>query len=123
MDSIVATKAFAFAVRIVKAEGYLKSRACPFSLRNQLLKCGTSIGANIEEALEGQSDKDFIAKISISLKECRECKYWLRLLHETGFFEPQHFESLWKDACELHKMLSSIIITTKKKIGLLKVES
>jgi four helix bundle protein len=117
MDSLVAKKAFAFAVRIVKAEGYLKDRSCPPNLRSQLLRCGTSIGANIEEALEGQSDKDFIAKLSISLKESRECKYWLRLLHDTGFFEKQHFESIWKDACELHKMLSSIIITCKQKQG------
>lgn len=116
MDSIVAKKAFAFAVRIVNLNRYLKARGCDSCLRSQLLRCGTSIGANIQEALEGQSNKDFIAKLSISLKECRECQYWLQLLCETEYIEKQYFDSIREDTRELHKMLSSIIITSKQKL-------
>ena len=115
MDSIVAKKAFDFGIRMVKLSRYLKSRGTELSLRSQLLRSGTSIGANIEEALEAQSNKDFIAKLSISLKECRECRYWLKLLSACSDIEERHFEDIDKDAHELYRMLSSIIITSKKK--------
>jgi len=115
MDSIVAQKAFDFSVRIVKLCRYLKTKGVEQSLRNQLLRCGTSIGANIEEATAAQSKKDFIAKLSISLKECRECRYWLKLLHACDDLEKRHYEDIDNDAMQLQKILSSIILTCKQQ--------
>ncbi len=113
MDSIVAKKAFIFAVRVLRLHKYLLENGCERSLGSQILRSGTSIGANIEEALCGQSKKDFIAKLSIAQKECRETMYWLRLFKESGYMEVKHFTSIYPDAEELYKLLSSIIISSK----------
>jgi four helix bundle protein len=113
MDSKVAKKAFAFAVRTVKMNRYLRSIGCDRALCSQLLHSGTSIGANIEEALCGQSKKDFIAKLSIAQKECRETMYWLRLLYEGTELDERFFQSIYPEAEELYKMVSSIIISSK----------
>ena len=84
-------------------------------MAKQLLRCGTSIGANIAEAFYGQSDADFISKLSISQKECAETLYWLDLLHESDIIEDASFQSIYNDATELMKLLTSSIKTMKSK--------
>ena len=113
-DSIVAQKSFQFAIRITKLYLYLKDQRQEFILAKQLVRSGTSIGANTEEAVAAQSKPDFIHKLHIALKEARETSYWLRLLHAVNLIETAAFESIHKDCIELQKMLSSIILTSKK---------
>jgi four helix bundle protein len=115
--SIVDQKAFRFAVRIVNLYRYLSSEKKEYVLSKQLLRSGTSIGANIREALSGQSKKDFIAKLNIALKEASESKYWLELLIETKTIEKDIGNSLHIEADELFKILTSIIKTTKKTLS------
>ncbi len=107
-DNIVQIKSYAFAVRIVKAYQFLCEHKKEFVLSKQLLRCGTSIGANIEEAIGGQSDKDFYAKLTISYKEARETHYWIRLLKDTDYLSEEQSESLLKDVDELLKIIGSI---------------
>jgi four helix bundle protein len=113
-ENIIQQKSFAFAIRIVNAYKYVTEQKKEFILSKQLLRSGTSIGANVEEATGGQSKKDFIAKISISYKEARETKYWLNLLTATDYLDEKLSKSLIDDAEELCKILSSILLTTKQ---------
>lgn len=113
-ENVIQQKSFAFAIRIVNAYKFLITEKKEFVLSKQLLKSGTSIGANVEEASGGQSRKDFIAKISIGYKEACETKYWLRLLTATKYLEEKLTQSLVNDAEELCKILSSILLTSKK---------
>ena len=112
--SVVAEKAFAFAVRVVKLVRQLQMEHKEYVLSKQLLRSGTSIGANIEEALAGQSRKDFIAKMSIASKETRESAYWLRLLRETGYLTNEQSIPLQNYCHELRRMLTSIIKTSQE---------
>jgi four helix bundle protein len=112
-QNIIQEKSFAFAVRVVKLYKYLVEEKREYTLSKQLLRSGTSVGANIEEALGGYSKKDFRAKMSISYKEIRETKYWLRLLEETDYITQEQFNSLHFDAEELAKMLFKIIQNSK----------
>jgi four helix bundle protein len=112
-ENPVLVKSFAFAVRIVKLYKFLKEEKKEFTLSKQILRSGTSVGANAEEAVGGYAKKDFRAKMSISYKEIRETKYWLRLLKETDFISEDQFESLHKDAEELARMLFRIIQNSK----------
>lgn len=114
-NNIVQLKSFAFAIRIVNVCKYLVSEKKEFVLSKQLLRSGTSIGANIEESIGGQSDKDFISKISISYKEARETMYWLKLLQATDYLSEQEAVSLINDAEELCKILGKIQITIKSR--------
>jgi four helix bundle protein len=114
-ENVVLEKSFAFAVRIVKACQYLMSEKREFVLSKQLLRSGTSIGANIEEAVGGQSRADFASKIGIAYKEYRETNYWIRLLRETGYLTPKSAQSLLKDSIELQKVIASILIAVKAK--------
>ncbi len=114
--SIVEEKSFRFAVRIVNLFKFLSEKK-EFVLSKQILRSGTSIGANVCEALDAQSDKDFVAKMSIALKECSETMYWIRLLAETEYITPEQFDSIYKDANEIRKILISIVKTSKEKIG------
>lgn len=114
-DNIVQLKSFAFAIRIVNVYKYLNKEKKEFVLSNQLLRSGTSIGANIEESIGGQSDKDFLSKISISYKEARETIYWLKLLQATDYLSEQEAISLLNDAEELCKILGKIQITLKSR--------
>lgn len=114
-DNIVQQKSFAFAIRIVNVYKYLISEKKEFILSKQLLRSGTSIGANIEESIGGQSDKDFISKISISYKEARETMYWLKLLQATDYLSEQEAISLLNDAEEICKILGKIQITMKSR--------
>ena len=116
-QSIAAEKSYRFAVRIIKLHLYLcKKEKYLLSMSNQLLKSGTSIGANIEEALGGFSRKEFAAKMSISYKEARETKYWIRLLMDTEILENRLALSFLADVDELIKMLASIVKTTTGQV-------
>jgi four helix bundle protein len=113
-ENVIQKKSFDFAVRIVNAYKYLQTEKKEFVLSKQILRSGTSIGANVEEAIGGQSKKDFIAKTSISYKEARETIYWIKLLVATGYLEKDLAQSLLDDAEELSKTLSSILLTSKQ---------
>lgn len=107
-DNIVQIKSYAFAVRIIKVFKYLSESKKEFVLSKQLLRCGTSIGANIEEAIGGQSGKDFFAKLTIAYKEARETHYWIRLLKDTDYLSIEEADSLLKDVDELLRIIGSI---------------
>jgi len=113
MENIIQNKSFAFAIRIVRLYQFLKEEKKAFVLSKQILRSGTSIGANIEEGEGGFSKKDFIAKMGISYKEARETKYWLRLLKATDYISEDQFSSLLHDCEELLKMLYSIVKNSK----------
>ena len=114
--NIIVEKSYNFALRIVKLAQYLAKHKKEFVLSKQILRSGTSIGANVEEALGGQSSKDFLNKISIAYKEARETDYWLRLLKDSGLLSEKQFFSLYKDLEEISKILATIQKTTKNKI-------
>ena len=113
-DSLTFEKSKGFAIRIVNLYKYLCNEKKEFVMSKQLLRCGTSIGANLSEALYGISRKDFLAKASISLKESVETRYWLELLNKTGYLNDNEYESIDGDCEELIKLLSSTVITTKQ---------
>ena len=124
-DNILLDKSFIFAVRIVKLYKYLCSKKKEYVLSKQLLRSGTSIGANINEAQDAQSKNDFISKLSISLKEARETKYWIELLRETDYLTDKEANNILEDLIEVIKLLVSIIKTTKENIlnGKFKMEN
>ncbi|MBB6612271.1 four helix bundle protein [Pontibacter sp. Tf4] len=103
-------------MRVVKLYEYLKGEKQEYVLAKQLLRSGTSIGANVEEGVAAQSTIDFVHKLSIARKEARESSYWLRLLHDTGYIKQTQFESIHTDCEEIIKILNSIIITSKAKL-------
>jgi four helix bundle protein len=115
-ENIIQQKSFLFAVRIINLYKYLTNEKKEFVLSKQILRSGTSIGANIEESIGGQSEKDFLAKLSISYKETRETIYWLKLLKETEYISKNEFESIHHEAESICKILAKIIITLKGKI-------
>lgn len=110
-DSPLITKSKVFALNIIKVCNAVKSTKKESVLTNQLIRSGTSIGANIREAFYGHSKADFIAKLQIALKECSESEYWLELLIESGYYEDK---SILGDCTELKKLLISSINTAKK---------
>ena len=112
-ENILYDKAYNFAIRIVKANQYLRKDKKEYILSKQLLKSGTSIGANVAEANGAISNADFSAKMTIAYKECLETKYWLSLMKDTGFIDEETFQSIFADADELGKILFSIIKTTR----------
>ena len=114
--NIIQIKSYKFSVRIIKFYSYLIKEKKEFVLSKQVLRSGTSIGANIEEAIGGQSRKDFISKISIAYKEARETKYWLELINESGLVETVLLESLLEDSREICRIIGKILKTSKEKI-------
>jgi four helix bundle protein len=112
-DNVVYRKSFAFAVRVVKAYKFLIESKREFVLSKQLLRSGTSIGANVAEADGAVSRKDFANKIGIAYKECLETKYWLDLLYETEYIDKNAYDSVFADADELGKILFSILKKTR----------
>ena len=104
----------AFAIRIINLYKYLRENKHELVLSKQLLRSGTSIGANISESVFGQSDMDFISKLSIALKESNETRYWLELLHETNYLDDKQFISIYDDCEKIKATLINIINTTKK---------
>lgn len=107
-DNVVQNKSYDFALRIVKVYKYLSQEKKEFVLSKQLLRSGTSIGANIEEAIGGQSKPDFFAKLTIAYKEARESKYWIRLLRDSDYLTIEQSDDLLKDVEELLKIIGSI---------------
>jgi len=112
MGNVIADKSFAFAIRIVKLYKWMCKEKREFVLSKQLLRSGTSVGANISEALQGQSKRDFLMKMNIALKEASETNYWLRLLKETDYLTERQQRSILNDCIELEKLLTSIVRTT-----------
>ena len=115
-NSIIADKSFDFAIDIVDLYKKLSTSNKNYVLLNQILRSGTSIGANVKEGLRGQSKKDFLAKMYIALKEADETEYWILLLVETGFIENDLGNKILNKCREISKILNSIIKTTKKKL-------
>lgn len=113
--SILRDKSRAFALRIIKLYGYLKENKGEYVLSKQLLRSGTSIGANVAEAYYGQLEADFISKLSIAQKENAETIYWLELLHDSVLITEEQFNRINTDAVELIKLLTSSIKTMKSK--------
>ncbi len=113
--NIVQVKGYGFAVRVVRLYQHLSTEKREFVLSKQLLRSGTGIGANIEEAIGGQSRADFVSKIAIAYKEARESSYWLRLLRDTGYLSEDEFASIHSDAEELCRLLAAIQKTAKDK--------
>ncbi len=114
--SIIHVKSYSFSIRIVRLYQYLIKEHKEYSLAKQILRSGTSIGANIEEATGGHSKKEFLSKLSISYREARETHYWLRILYDTNYIDRKLFESLLKDCEEILRILSRIQITTKSSL-------
>ena len=113
MDNSIQEKSFHFAVRIVKLCRYLQNEKKEFILAKQLLRSGTSIGANVSESQQAQSRPDFVSKLNIALKEATETEYWLRLLHETDYLNNEQFDSIFNDCNEVKSLLVAIVKTTK----------
>jgi four helix bundle protein len=114
-DNIIQQKSFEFAIRIVNLYKYLTTEKKEFVMSKQLLRSGTSIGANVEESIGGQSERDFLSKLSIAYKEARESMYWLKLLQATDYLNQEQAESLLADAEELCKILGKIQLTIKSR--------
>ncbi len=116
-DNIILDKSFSFSVRVVNLYKYLCAEKREYVLSKQLLRSGTSIGANINEAQAGQSKADFIAKMAIASKEARESKYWIELLIKTDYLniDDTHTKSLQNDIEEIIKLLTSIVKSSQGK--------
>ena len=117
MDYTVEEKSFQFSVRIVELCRNLRDKQKEFILSNQLLRSGTSIGANIAEAQQAQSRADFVSKISIALKEAVETDYWLRLLNASKYLPETSFHSYINECREIQRMLTAIARTAKSKLS------
>lgn len=115
-ENIIQEKSFLFAVRVINLYKHLITKKKEFVLSKQILRCGTSIGANIEESIGGRSDKEFLFKLEISYKEARETIYWLKLLKATDYISIAEFDSVFVEADEICKILAKIIITLKGKM-------
>ena len=114
VDNQIVVDAKAFAIRIIKLYKYLLEEKKEYVMAKQVLRSGTSIGANISESVFAQSRMDFVSKISIALKEANETKYWLDLLVETGYIETAHYDSIIDDISKIIGTLVNIINSTKK---------
>ena len=114
-ENLIVDKSYQFGLRIVKLYMFLRKNKVERELLIQLLKSGTSVGANVEEAEGGQSSADFIHKMGIAYKEARESHYWLRLLRDSSLMEIKLADSFIKDADELKRILASILKTSKEK--------
>ena len=114
-ESLIYNKALNYAIRIVNLYKYLIETKKETIMSKQLLRCGTSIGANVSEALSAESTPDFIHKLSISQKEAYETMYWLTLLIKTEYLSKTEYQSINHNCEELRKLLSSIILTLKQK--------
>ena len=107
-ENVIADKSKAFALRIIRLYRYLRDETHEFTLSRQVLRSGTSIGANVKEAIRGQSPADFYSKMNIALKEASETEYWLELLHESDYIPDDAFQSIYADCQEVLRILMSI---------------
>ncbi|MBO4741656.1 MAG: four helix bundle protein [Bacteroidales bacterium] len=112
-ESVLKEKSFAFAIRVIKLAKFLREEKKEFILSKQIVRCGTSIGANIEEASGAQSNNDFIAKLHISLKEAKETHYWVRLLRDTDYISTEQAKSLIDDIDDIITILVKSLKTIK----------
>ena len=115
--NIIKEKSFQFSIKIIKLYKILTSERKEYVMSKQLLRSGTSIGANVSEALAAESRKDFLHKLSIAHKEVYETIYWLELLKETEYICGEKEKEIFSDAKQINRILSSIIKTTKQKIN------
>ena len=117
-ENTIYTKSFEFAKRIVRLYKFLNEQKNEFVLSKQLLRCGTSIGANVNEAIAAQSKKDFVSKMAIASKEARETKYWIDLLIDTEYLsaDEKHVVTLQNDIEEIIKILTSIVKTSQESM-------
>ena len=111
-NNIISEKSFEFSVRIVNLAKHLRSSKKEFILSKQILRCGTSIGANVAEAQKAQSRADFHTKMNIAMKEANESYYWIRLLHKTDYLSKKEFNSLEQDIKEIVAIITAICKTT-----------
>lgn len=116
-SNVVQEKSYAFAIKIVDVCRRLMDEKREFILSKQLIRSGTAIGALIEEAIGGQTEKDFFAKLTIAYKEAREAKYWIRLLTDTGFLETIKSQELLSDVEELLRLIGSIQKSMRMKMN------
>ena len=115
VDGPIREKSYAFAVRVVRLYQYLSAEKREFTLSRQLLRSGTSIGANVEEGIGGQSRPDFFSKLAIAYKEARETAYWLRLLKDTDYLTEAQYNSIYPEALELCRLLASVQKTAQQE--------
>jgi len=115
-ENILGRKAFDFALRIVNLYKYMAAEHKEFVLSKQVLRSGTSVGANIEESVHAQSKIDFVHKLSVAQKEACESNYWIRLLRESGYLNPKLAESLLADCEEIQRLLAASIKTAKANL-------
>lgn len=115
MSNIIENKSFEFGVRIVRLYKFLCEQKKEYTLSKQLLRAGTSIGANVAESQQAQSKADFISKISIALKETSETKYWIKLLCATEYLSDSQALSILTDCVEIEKILVTILKTAKNQ--------
>lgn len=118
MENVIVTKSKDFAIRIVRAYKYLTAEKNEYIMSKQLLRSGTSIGANVKEGMRGQTKPDFYAKLNIALKEASEAEYWLEILYETDYIDKKLYESINSDCEEIIKLLVSITKTQKNNSAL-----
>lgn len=116
MDNALVDKTISFAVRIVKCCQFLRDEQREMIMSKQLLRCGTSIGANVHECLQAQSRADFVSKLGIALKEASETSYWLTILHKTDYLSDVVYQSLKCDTDEIIRIIISSIKTAKKNL-------
>ena len=114
-DNIIVDKSKAFAIRIINLYKFLHNTKMEYVISKQMLRSGTSIGANVKEAIRGFSKEDFVYKMNISLKEASETEYWLDLLVATDYITEAEYNSIHEDCIELIRLLTSIIKSTKTK--------
>ena len=117
-ENLVLKKSKAFAIRIIKLYQYLNDEKKEYVLSKQVLRSGTSIGANIKEAIRAQSTADFLSKMQIALKEASESEYWLELLTETNYIDSKASDSILEDCRELIRLITAIVRTSKENNGL-----
>ena len=118
MENVIVTKSKDFEIRIVRAYKYLTAEKNEYIMSKQLLRSGTSIGANVKEGIRGQTKPDFYAKLNIALKEASEAEYWLEILYETDYIDKKLYESINSDCEEIIKLLVSITKTQKNNSAL-----
>ncbi len=117
MDNVIEEKSFDFAVRVVNLCRHLRDEKKETVLSHQLLKSGTSVGANVFEAEKAQTTADFHAKMTIALKEANETSYWIRLLHRTNYLSDNEYNSIYSDIDEICSILVAITKTAKEKLN------
>ena len=115
-ENIILDKTYNYAIRIVKLYQYLCKEKKEFELSRQILRSGTSIGANVEESIGGLSRKDFLAKLGVSYREARETRFWLRVLRDTDHISQEQSDSMLEDLEEIIRIITAIQKTTKSNI-------